>query len=72
MNVPNFLMKILFVGDWFQTTLFTRVLVGYRVHPDGTGVDRVSNYSKGKCGYSGDRDSRGSLEGGGGVDRHPD
>ena len=42
------------VGDWF--------------HTDGTGMDRVSTYSKGKFRYLGDQDSRGILEGGEGSD----
>ena len=32
--------------------------VGNRVHPDGTGMDRVRNDSEVKCGYSGDRSTR--------------
>ena len=42
------------VGDWF--------------HTDGTGMDRVSTYFKGKFRYLGDQDSRGILEGGEGSD----
>ena len=46
--------------------------MGDRFYLDGTGMDHVDTDSKGKCGYSRDRDTIGILEGGEGGDWHPD
>ena len=46
--------------------------MGYHVHTDRTGMDRVGTDSKGKCGYSRYRDTIVILEGGGIGDIHLD
>ena len=48
------------------------IYMGYQIHTDETGMDHTGTDSKGKRVHLLDRSTRGSLEGGGGGDRHPD